>query len=400
MAATPTFAVDQTHPAVLVASSNDLFRERVQGRLQQARWAVEQAHGGADALAKIDPNRHAALLVDSWLADLDVPELVRMVKLRCPQVVVFLVDPKTGQPQLPAAAKHSSQACDLARILQSISGETFPSGAAGVEPDVVPAELEQGAEPLPGMIGSGKEISQMYRLARLVAPRKTTVLITGETGTGKELVARGLHQLSPRAARPFVVVNCAAIPEALLEAEMFGHMRGAFTGAVQTRQGLVQAAHGGTLFLDEIGDMPPSLQAKLLRFLQEGEIQRLGSTEPLKVDVRVVAATHANLEEMVRAGKFRQDLYYRLSVFPLALPRLRERPEDILVLGQSILERLCGEAGVGVKTLVPAVINRLQSYHWPGNVRELQHQVERAFILSEGRRELQLEDFPAVTTVQ
>lgn len=400
MAATPAFAVDQTHPAVLVASSSDLFHERVQGRLQQARWVVDEAHGGADALAKIDPNRHAALLVDSWLADLDVPELVRMVKLRCPQVVVFLVDPETGQPQLPAAAKRSSVACDLARILQSLSGETFPSGAAEVEPDVAPAEWEQGAEPLPGMIGSGKEISQMYRLARLVAPRKTTVLITGETGTGKELVARGLHLLSPRAARPFVVVNCAAIPEALLEAEMFGHMRGAFTGAVQTRQGLVQAAHGGTLFLDEIGDMPPSLQAKLLRFLQEGEVQRLGSTEPLKVDVRVVAATHANLEEMIREGRFRQDLYYRLSVFPLALPRLRERPEDIPVLSQSILEQLCGEAGVGVKTLASAAVDRLQSYHWPGNVRELQHQVERAFILSEGRRELQLEDFPAVTTVQ
>lgn len=391
--------IEKSGSSVLVASSNNLFREQVQGTLG-AHWSVEEAHGGAEALAKLDAGRHDALLVDSWLADLDVPELVRMVRVQCPQMVVFTVDPETGKPRSPSAASRSPRMRELFRILQGAQGVFSESGIAMDLPDSSREDSDPRCEPLPGMIGAASEIRRVYRMARLVAPRKTTALITGDTGTGKELVARAIHQLSPRASHPFVVVNCAAIPEALLEAELFGHMKGAFTGAVQNRLGLVQAASNGTLFLDEIGDTPLSLQAKLLRFLQEGEVQRLGAGGASRVDVRVVAATNTNLEKLVREGRFRQDLYYRLAVFPIDLPRLRERPEDIPVLAEDFLAKLCGEAGIGVKSIPQGVLDRLKTCAWPGNIRELQHLVERAFILSENRSELCLEDFPALITLQ
>ena len=400
MGAASVSHLEQVYPSVLVASSNDNFREQLQGRLERGSWSVEEARGGADALAKLDAGRHAALLVDVWLADLDVAELVRTVRRRCPQVEVLTVDPETGRPRRSSGAARSPRARDLFRLLVSPSeglsdADLADSGAPGAA-----NPRECAVDPLPGMIGTSTGIQQVYRLARLVAPRKTAALITGETGTGKELVARALHELSPRASRPFVIVNCAAIPEALLEAEMFGHIRGAFTGAVQTRLGMAHAAHNGTLFLDEIGEMPRSVQAKLLRFLQGGEVQRLGSTEVVRVDVRVIAATNANLEELVRAGRFRQDLYYRLSVFPIEIPALRERRDDIDDLAMNFLETLCGEAGVGVKHLGPVAARNLMDYHWPGNVRELQHRIERAFILSEDGPELLPEYFPAPVAAQ
>lgn len=225
-------------------------------------------------------------------------------------------------------------------------------------------------------------MQRLYRLARLVAPGLTTVLITGPTGSGKELVARAVHKLSPRAARSFVVVNCAAIPEALLESELFGHMRGAFTGAVQASAGRIAAAQGGTLFLDEVGELPLSLQAKLLRFLDQKEVQRLGSAEPFHADVRVVAATNADLGEAVDEGRFRGDLYYRLSAFPLELPPLAERAADILPLANYFLRtlnRTGAVAGLSVEAM-----ERLQAHGWPGNVRELQQVIERALILADG----------------
>jgi transcriptional regulator with GAF, ATPase, and Fis domain len=229
-----------------------------------------------------------------------------------------------------------------------------------------------------------------------VAPRKTSVLITGETGTGKEVVARALHELSTRADRPLVVVNCAAIPEALLESELFGYSRGAFTGAVQPKLGRVQSADGGTLFLDEVGELPLALQAKLLRFLQEGEVQRLGSNDVVKVDVRVVAATNVDLAHPAsdKNKPFRQDLYYRLAVFPIELPPLRERGEDVLALASHFLAALCKGDSVAPKSLDAAVKERLLRHHWPGNVRELQHCVERAFIMAQDKSILKLEHLP------
>ncbi|HXJ17433.1 MAG TPA: sigma-54 dependent transcriptional regulator, partial [Candidatus Polarisedimenticolia bacterium] len=247
-------------------------------------------------------------------------------------------------------------------------------------------------EPFPGMIGASCKMQQVYRLARLVAPRDTVVLIVGATGTGKELVARGIHALSRRSDRPFVVVNCAAIPESLLEAELFGFTRGAFTGAVQSRLGRIHAAHGGTLVLDEVGELPLSMQAKLLRFVQEGEVQRLGSADLFRVDVRLIAATNADLLQRVREKQFREDLYYRLAVFPLELPPLRNRAEDISSLAQHFLEILCRQAGTPRKVFSTEAECILRKRHWPGNVRELQHAIERAFVLAEAREQIRSED--------
>jgi transcriptional regulator with GAF, ATPase, and Fis domain len=237
-------------------------------------------------------------------------------------------------------------------------------------------------EPLAGMIGASGAMQTVYRLARMVAKRDTAVLITGETGTGKELVAEAIHKMSARARQPFVVINCAAIPEALFEAELFGHARGAFTGANQSRLGRIHMAQGGTLFLDEIGELPLSMQAKLLRFLQNGEVQRLGSSDVYRVDVRVVAATNVRLSELVHAKQFREDLFYRLAVFPIAVPPLRDRLEDIEGLAGHFLKNLCSEIDVPAKSLTATALEYLQRSAWAGNIRELQHVIERAFILS------------------
>ena len=235
---------------------------------------------------------------------------------------------------------------------------------------------------LPGMIGNSPAMQAVYRLANLVASRDTTVLITGPTGSGKELVARALHELSPRATRTFAVVNCAAIPETLLEAELFGYSRGAFTGALQSYAGRIQAAHQGTLFLDEIGDMPLSLQPKLLRFLEQKELQRLGSSQVVRVDARVVAATNADLLTLVGQGKFREDLYYRLAAFPIAIPPLAERPSDVVRLAAFFLERFSTRPPAPELSEEAWALLRGQS--WPGNVRELQNVIERALILADG----------------
>ena len=230
-------------------------------------------------------------------------------------------------------------------------------------------------------------MQKLYRMARLVAPRTTTVLIVGPTGCGKELVARALHELSPRRERPLVTVNCAAIPEALLESELFGYVRGAFTGAVQSHAGKIHAAQGGTLFLDEVGELPLAMQAKLLRFLEQKEVQRLGSSEVVRVDVRVVAATNASLTEKVAAREFRHDLFYRLSAFPLMVAPLAHRKTDIVPLAMHFLKQCTGD----VPVLTGEAVRWLESYSWPGNVRELQQVLERAVILAEGAGTLRRE---------
>lgn len=234
------------------------------------------------------------------------------------------------------------------------------------------------------MIGDSLPMRQLYRKARLVAGRTTTVLIAGPTGCGKELVARALHQLSPRVRKPFVVVNCAAIPDSLVESELFGHARGAFTGAVQAQIGRIPAAHGGTLFLDEVGDLSLAAQAKLLRFLERREVQRLGTNDVFTVDVRVLAASHWDLAERAAKGEFREDLYYRLGVFPLQVPPLAERREDIVHLAEHVLKLLADSAKLAVPRLSPEARHMLVSHPWRGNVRELQHVMERAAILSDG----------------
>lgn len=245
-----------------------------------------------------------------------------------------------------------------------------------------------------GVVGESSAIRQILDVIGLVASRRCTVLITGETGTGKEVAARAIHQASTRAQFPLVAVNCSALPENLLEAELFGHVRGAFTGAVNARVGRFEQAHRGTLFLDEIGDLPLDLQAKLLRVLQEREFQRLGSSETVKVDVRLVAATNADLLEMVREGKFREDLYYRINVVPLQMPALRERGRDVGLLARHFVEKVCRMEDLPVKRLTAEALERLSRYNWPGNVRQLENVVEMAVALSGTRESLYASDFP------
>lgn len=344
------------------------MRDQIISTLHTDRWPVVGADGGADALDKLETTECDLLLLDRSLPDLDPDEFLQIVRKNFPGVEVVELGSPSGMV---------SPATGVAQVLERISGAT-----TATEQQVDGRSEKRSSEvSLPGMVGSSEVMRDVYRMVRLVAPRNTTVLITGPTGSGKELIARALHELSPRAARPFVPINCAAIPETLLESELFGYSRGAFTGAVQSRSGRVQAAQGGTLFLDEIGDLSVGLQAKLLRFLERGELQRLGSSETVQVDVRVVAATNAELLEKVRGGQFRQDLYFRLSVFPIELPGLAERKSDITELAQFILRELCP---IPEMQLIEASWRKLATHSWPGNVRELKHVMERAMILAEG----------------
>lgn len=296
-------------------------------------------------------------------------DAVGWTKLGADQVVVE----ERALPEAVAAAARAAQLRNLANFAAAASG---------------PAPWRKL------LIGRSRKIHQIADVIRLVAPRRCTVLVTGETGTGKEVVARCIHNASGRSAFELVAVNCSALPENLLEAELFGHVKGAFTGATAQRMGRFEQANRGSLFLDEIGDLPMPLQAKLLRVLQEREFQRLGSSETIKADVRVIAATNVNLTEKVKQGQFREDLYYRLNVVPIEVPPLRERPGDIPLLVRHFLERICREEDLPVKQASDEVMSRLTQHDWPGNVRQLENAVEMAIVLSGDRRMLYPSDFP------
>jgi DNA-binding NtrC family response regulator len=309
------------------------------------------------------------------IAALDVAEILRSRSQAAP------TDSRRPVPTEPETSGASQQPHGLP-LVDSASGSASPKQPA--------PPLRARVAPLPDMVGESPDMLELTRMVRLVAPRSTTVLIQGDTGTGKELVAKAVHRLSLRASKPYLVLNCAAIPEALLEAELFGHTRGAFTGAVQSRTGRIEAANGGTLFLDEIGEMPFALQAKMLRFLESGELQRVGDNETIRVDVRVVAASHQPLQQRSMEGAFRLDLYHRLAVFPVRVPPLRDRMEDVLLLAEFLLAKL-GEDSPA-KRLSAGAAMKLLEHDWPGNVRELAHVLERGVIFAEDRREISRED--------
>lgn len=382
MATTCMQPVSRVRGGMLIASPDAEFRRRCLGGAASGERLHHEVEGGAHALAKLDEFEWERVVLDSRLPDLDAAEVAEMIRERCPRAAVEVVDTEREAAKVEEEKEPERNCFD-------------PAGAEVTESkDTADIEINEGqerlarVESLPGMVGSSAAMEEMYQLARLVAPRDTTVLLTGETGTGKELVANAIHQLSRRAKQPFVTVNCAAIPEALLESELFGHVRGAFTGAVQSRLGRVHVAHGGTLFLDEVGELPLGMQSKLLRFLQNGEVQRLGSADVYRMDVRVICATNARLGEMVQAKQFRQDLYYRLAVFPVHLPPLRQRLEDLEALAEFFLGKLAEDAEMPVKRLSREAKKTLASRRWEGNVRELQHALERAFILAGSGEEL------------
>ncbi len=371
-----------------------MVRQRVRESLQSPVQHFEQAAGGAEALVRLESGYWQVLFLDRRLPDLDAEELSDTVRRRFPQIEVVLLD---GEGNAEARLEAEGDLLPEGWLAPS-PGEKDEDSVADAEghnrgggdlPAQGVVSIRRVADepsmvvPLPGMVGNSRAMQPVYRLVRLLAPRNTTVLVTGPTGCGKEVVARALHQLSPRSGRAFAVVNCAAIPETMLEAELFGYARGAFTGAMQSYGGRIQAAQGGTLFLDEIGEMPLSLQPKLLRFLEQKEIQRLGSAEVVRVDARVVSATNAHLLSLVRESKFREDLYYRLCGFPIEIPPLRERSEDIGPLAEHFLGKYA--LRLPAPELSAAALQGLKAQSWAGNIRELQNVMERALILAEER---------------
>src|SRR5271168_330089 len=419
---------------VLIASSDASLRERLRQSLGGLRWQVLEAPGGAEAwVAAQAVTQLEALLIDPWLPDLEVEEFLRDFHAEYPQVDLMMTDgapfEQSGRSsyrqELLYAIRRSHDEDGAAwqtaptrdengdswgnlrdgkSALSSLAGAPPVNAIAGETPARVegslPSEAEEErdrrlialvpqavsrresstVERIPELIGTAPAMLEVSRRIRLVAAKSTPVLIEGPTGSGKELVAEALHRLSSRSRKPFVAINCAAIPEALLEAELFGHTRGAFTGAVQGRTGRIESAEGGTLFLDEIGEMPLALQAKLLRFFESGELQRIGDNETVKVDVRIVAATHQRLAEGAQKGLFRADLYYRLAVFLIHTPALAEHMEDLPQLVSHFLERMGRRSPV--KRIDAEAMAKLAGHNWPGNVRELEHVLERASILA------------------
>jgi Response regulator containing CheY-like receiver, AAA-type ATPase, and DNA-binding domains len=386
-----------TARTVVLASADAGLRQRLRSSLIGLRWEVHEAAGGAEAMARLEDVQPEALLMDSWLPDLEVSEFAGQIRMMYPAVELMAMD---GGVDGRARSPRRNELLHALREAQgTVASDTaawktapvaVPSGTRVVAGEVKAFVGQQVVMGLPEMVGESEPMLELARLIRLVARRSTTVLIEGETGTGKEVVAKAVHRLSERANKPFVVLNCAAIPEALLEAELFGHTRGAFTGAVQSRTGRIEAAHGGTLFLDEIGEMPLALQAKMLRFLECGELQRVGDNETIRVDVRVIAATHQPLEQRAEEGAFRLDLYHRLAVFPVEVPALRVRMEDI----RDLVEHFLAQMGQKMprKRLSEAALERLREHHWPGNVRELMHVLERAAILAGDKPEIGAEE--------
>ena len=388
--------------SVLVLSANSEVRARLRSALTAQRWEVYEADGGAAALLLMEQTRPQVTLLDGPLPDLHLADFAEEARSSQPTMDLIALDgtlagltgamksPRRGEllqvlrsvcEEAPSGTTIDTNipAAPPARVLPITARQSSPRAAAHTPPILEPAASVR----LPELIGDSDRMLEVSRRIRLVAKRKSTVLIQGPTGTGKEVVARALHRLSQRTDRPFVALNCAAIPEALLEAELFGHARGAFTGAVQRRTGRIEAANGGTLFLDEIGEMPLALQSKLLRFLESGELQRVGENETVRVDVRIVAATHQPLARRAQEGSFRADLFYRLSVFRIQTPALAEHLEDLPVLSEHFLESSAGDEIP--KQLDEEAFARLAAHAWPGNVRELQHVLERASILAEDR---------------
>ena len=383
-------------PTVLVVDDEQLIRWSLATRLTDAGYRVLEAETGREALERHREGVDLVLL-DYRLPDADGLSILKQIKEVDPDTLVILLTAfssvETAVEAMKAGAYHYANKpfnVDEIALLVEKALET-----TRLRREVRALRATQ-AQPY----GIGRIVGQSPAMVavraliqKIAASPASTVLLTGESGTGKDLAAKVIHYASDRAARPFMNITCSALPDALLESELFGHERGAFTGADRQKRGLLETADGGTVFLDEIGEMVPVLQAKLLRFLEEKSFKRVGGTTDLKMDVRVVAATNRNLEEEVRQGRFREDLYYRLNVLPVVLPPLRQRPEDIPALTNHYVDAFNTEFRKKIGRVAPEAMERLKQYGWPGNVRELRNAVERAMLLTEGA-ELTLDDFP------
>jgi two-component system response regulator HydG len=369
---------------ILVVDDDRAHATMLAAMLGSWGYAVDLADDGSTAVARVRERAYDAVLTDVRMAEVDGIEALRRIKLHNPFLPVLIMTAYSSEDTAVNALKAGAfdylhKPIDFEELRDGLDRALEHAGRSRTGETAHAGEASPG-----GMIGTSAPMRELFAMIRAVAPSEASVLILGESGTGKELVAKALHEGSPRRARALVAVNCAALAENLLESELFGHEKGAYTGAQRQRDGRFVQAGGGTLFLDEIGEMAIGLQAKLLRVLQEGEVQRLGSDRTVHVDVRVVAATNRDLEAEVRAGNFREDLYYRLNVIALRVPALRERTEDIPLLARHFLDRFAARNRKIFRGFSPRAMDLMLRHPWPGNVRELENAVERAVILSPG----------------
>jgi DNA-binding NtrC family response regulator len=381
---------------ILVVDDEQNMRVALFEALSRNGHDVVLAEDGEAALALVAKINPALVVTDIKMPRMDGLELLRRLKNKYPDLPVVIITGYATVNSAVEALKHGASDYILKPFPVEVIEETVAKvlGRSGrpAKPEETPSRGSSEDSFHKPMIGRDEKLLQLLEKAKSVASSKATVLVLGESGTGKEVLARYIHQESDRRAGPFVALNCAALPENLLESELFGHERGAFTGAVTTKKGKFELANGGTLLLDEIGEVPLHLQAKLLRVLQEEEVDRLGGRGPVKIDVHVLATTNRNLEEAAREGTFRQDLFYRLNVIPLRLPSLRQRTKDIPLLTDHFIEKFCHRYGKPRKPLSIEMQRIFLASDWPGNVREMENLIERAVLLSKGE-ELQLHDF-------
>src|SRR6186713_1512678 len=384
---------------LLLVDDEKGFREAMAERLADHGFRVEQAGSGEEALERLADFAFDILITDLRLPGVDGRQVLDEAFARYPEILAIVI---TGFGTVREAVEVTrlgvegfiTKPFQFEELLHELNA-AIEKRRLKAENAYLRAQLHDRFR-IDGIIGRTPVMMHLYELLRTVAATASTVLVSGETGTGKELAARAIHDASPRRANRFVAINCSAIPETLLEAELFGHVRGAFTGAVANRQGRVEQANRGTLFLDEVGTMSAALQSKLLRVLQAREFERVGDSQTVKVDVRVIAATNSDLKRMVEDGSFREDLFYRLNVIPVRVPPLRERRADIPLLAQHFLDKLASEANPsrGRVTLSQDAQQALMAFGWPGNVRQLENVMERTFALSPGRAQIMLSDLP------
>ncbi len=369
---------------ILVVDDEERIRQSLNGILKDEGYEVLEAKDGLQALKQIETEPPELVLLDIWMPGMDGMEVLERMKGQIPNLPIIMI---SGHGNIELAVKAAKlgaydfieKPLSLEKVLLTVNNALLFSKLEQ-ENRALRQEIRRKYE----IVGNSPEIQQLKEQIKIVAPTNGWVLINGENGTGKELVARGIHALSLRADKPFVEVNCAAIPEELIESELFGHEKGSFTGALTKKRGKFDLANGGTIFLDEIADMSLKTQAKILRILQEQKFERVGGTEMIYVDVRVIAATNRDLKEEIQKGKFREDLYYRLNVIPIGVPPLRDRKTDIPLLVEHFIAEFCLENNKELKKISPGAMGLLVAYSWPGNVRELKNIVERMVIMTRG----------------